>query len=77
MPTNYFVFLQAGFWDLEILGTLWTKRVTAVLCCDCSNTCYKWAVWHVAGHAAGRLELRASQMLPPGNWCNSGAPYCQ
>ncbi len=71
----YYVYLQTGWWEYFCPSSCyWTKHMTAVVCCDCSGTCYKWSWFQVTNHNSGTFTVKASQFLPPGNWCQSA--YC-
>jgi hypothetical protein len=74
----YWVYVQTGWWDLvtdSFSGSQsWEKHMSIVVGCF-QQDAYKWATFPVSNHTSGMLEVRASQVLPMGNWF--GSSYCQ
>ena len=71
---SYWVYIQAGWWDFNVKTYLWEKHMSWVVNCDGVTAVYKWATIPINNHTAGRFDLRASEILPHGNWY--GSEYC-
>jgi hypothetical protein len=72
---EYVVYLQVGWWEYFCPSSCyWTEHVTAVLCCNGTDTCYKYESIRVQDHFDGTFTLYASDFLPDGHWYLS--PFC-
>ncbi|MDZ7778971.1 MAG: CARDB domain-containing protein [Gemmatimonadota bacterium] len=71
--TEYWLYIQTGYWDYDALYGIWRKHMSVVAGCDASST-YKWTTIRVFEPFGHPEVIRASDFLPDGNWY--GSEYC-
>jgi len=74
--SEYWIYIQTGYWDFDAYTTQWEKHPTLVVGCD-GTTAYKWALIRVTQPFGDPEIIRASNFLPDGNWqCSQFCPPC-
>lgn len=72
--TEYYLYVQTGWWEYNAYTDLWDKHVSVVVGCDGTSSAYKWTTIRITQPFFHPEPIRLSDFLPVGNWYAS--PFC-